>query len=45
MELSVPWRGLAAFGIVLLVLATVTALASGRQAMGGDVVRSVKDDW
>ena len=45
MELSLPWRSLAGFGIVLLALSTVTALASGRRAMGEDVVRAVKDDW
>jgi putative ABC transport system permease protein len=45
MELSVPWPSLAGFGAALLALSTVTALASGRQAMGEDVVRAVKDDW
>lgn len=45
MELHVPWGGLAALGAVLLALATLTALASGRQAMGADVVRAVKEDW
>ena len=32
-------------GRVLLVLSSLTALASGRRAMSGDVVRAVKDDW
>jgi len=45
MELSLPWRALAGFGLVLLALSTLTALASGRQAMGADVVRAVKEDW
>ena len=45
MELALPWRGLAGFAGVLLAAATLTALASGRQAMSGDVVRAVKDDW
>jgi putative ABC transport system permease protein len=45
MELSVPWTGLAGFALLLLALSTITALASGRQAMGDDVVRAVKDDW
>jgi putative ABC transport system permease protein len=45
MELSVPWLALGGFGAVLLALSTVTALASGRQAMGEDVVRAVKEDW
>jgi hypothetical protein len=30
---------------MMLVLATFTAIASGRQAMSGDVVRAVKEDW
>jgi len=45
MELSLPWRTLGGFGVLLLALSTVTALASGRQAMGEDVVRAVKEDW
>jgi len=45
MELSVPWAGLAGFGLLLLALSTLTALASGRQAMGDEVVRAVKEDW
>ena len=45
MELSLPWRALAGFAAALLALATVTALASGRQAMGEDAVRAVKEDW
>ena len=45
MELSLPWGALATFAVAVLVLSTLTALASGRQAMGADVVRAVKDDW
>ncbi len=45
MELALPWQSLAAFGVTLLALSTMTALASGRQAMSEDVVRAVKDDW
>jgi len=45
MELHVPWLPLALFTAVMLVLASVTAVASGRQAMSGDVVRAVKEDW
>jgi putative ABC transport system permease protein len=45
MDLSVPWLPLCGFVLLVLVLATVTAVASGRQAMGDDVVRAVKDDW
>jgi len=45
MELHVPWLPLAAFTAVMLVLASITAVASGRQAMSGVVVRAVKEDW
>jgi len=45
MELSVPWAALGAFAAALLALSTLTALASGRQAMGADVVGAVKEDW
>jgi putative ABC transport system permease protein len=45
MELSVPWAALGGFAAIMLALATGTALASGRQAMGADVVRAVKEDW
>ncbi len=45
MELSVPWLPLAAFCAAMLLLATLTAIVSGRQAMGSDVVRAVKEDW
>lgn len=45
MEVFVPWLPLAAFCAAMLLLATLTAVVSGRQAMGGDVLRAVKDDW
>ncbi|MCL4799398.1 MAG: ABC transporter permease [Burkholderiales bacterium] len=45
MDLHVPWGSLAAFTAIMLGLASLTALASGRQAMGGDAVRAVKEDW
>ena len=45
MDLAVPWPALALFALVVLALATATAVASGRQAMGDDVVRAVKEDW
>ncbi len=45
MNLSMPWLGLAVLTAVLLALATATAVASARSAMGTDVVRAVKDDW
>lgn len=45
MDLHVPWASLAAFTAVMLALASLTALASGRGAMGGEAVRAVKEDW
>ncbi|MBL8532978.1 MAG: ABC transporter permease [Betaproteobacteria bacterium] len=45
MELSVPWLGLGAFQAAMLALATATAVASGRQALGTDAVRAVREDW
>jgi len=45
MDLYLPWQLLAVFAAVLLALATCTAVASGRQAMSGDAVRAVKEDW
>ena len=45
MTLHVPWLALAILSLVLLALATLTAVASARQAMAHDAVRAVKDDW
>jgi putative ABC transport system permease protein len=45
MELHLPWLALAAFCVVMLALATLTALASARQAMSGEVLRAVREDW
>jgi putative ABC transport system permease protein len=45
MELHVPWLGLAVFFAVLLALATLVAVVGGRQAMGMDAVRAVREDW
>ena len=45
MELSLPWAALAGFGLLLLALSMLTALGSGRYALGEDVVLGVKDDW
>jgi putative ABC transport system permease protein len=45
MELHMPWSRLALFALMMLLLATLTSAASGRQAMGRDVVRAVKEDW
>ena len=45
MELHMPWRLLAEFVAAMLAMATLTAIWSGRGAMGGDAVRAVKEDW
>ena len=45
MDLHVPAGQLALFSIALLVLATVTALASARRATAGDTVAAVREDW
>lgn len=45
MELHMPWRLLAEFVTVMLTMATLTAIASGRQAMSSDAIRAVKEDW
>jgi putative ABC transport system permease protein len=45
MELHVPWAALAGSAVVVLALSTVTALASGRQAMSRRAVLAVKEDW
>jgi putative ABC transport system permease protein len=45
MELHVPWRLLVEFVAIMLALATLTAIASGRQAMSGEAIRAVKEDW
>jgi putative ABC transport system permease protein len=45
MDLHIPWQLLGVFAAVMLALATFTAVASGRQAMSGDAVRAVKEDW
>lgn len=45
MDLHVPWVALALLSTALLGAAALTAVVSGRQAMGDDVVRAVKEDW
>ena len=45
MELHPPWLLLALLALALLLLATLTALASGRRALSVDVVRAVREDW
>ena len=45
MQLHVPWFGLIAVALVLLVSAALTALLSGRVAVAGSAVRAVREDW
>jgi putative ABC transport system permease protein len=45
MELAVPWMWLAGSAVLVLALSTLTALASGRQAMGARAILAVKEDW
>jgi putative ABC transport system permease protein len=45
MDLHLPWGLLSLLAAALLLLATLTALASGRRALGVDVVRAVREDW
>ena len=44
-DLHVPWGLLASLVIVLLALAVLTAILSGREAMGMGPVRAVREDW
>jgi putative ABC transport system permease protein len=45
MDVHVPWMLLVVLSAVLVAASAVTAMLSGRQAMGADVVRAVKEDW
>ncbi len=45
MTLHVPWTTLCAFALALAALAMAATAASARQAMGGDAIHAVKDDW
>jgi len=45
MDLHLPWATLTEFALVMLGLAVLTALVSGRRAMGTEAVRAVKEDW
>jgi putative ABC transport system permease protein len=45
MDVHVPWAWLALLSLVLIAAAALTSAFSGRQAMGDDVVRAVKEDW
>ncbi len=45
MDLHVPWALLALLAIVLVATAGLTAAWSGRQALGEDALRAVREDW
>ncbi len=45
MNLHLPWVLLATVALVLLLSAAITALISGRMAVAGSAVRSVREDW
>jgi putative ABC transport system permease protein len=45
MDLAIPWAPLAVFSGAMLGLASLTALASARQAMADDAAQAVKEDW
>lgn len=45
MDLRAPVVLLSGLSIALIVAAALIAVVSGRQAMGGEVVRAVREDW
>jgi putative ABC transport system permease protein len=45
MDVAVPSTLLAVLSVVLVAASALIAVSSGRQAMSGDVVRAVKEDW
>jgi putative ABC transport system permease protein len=45
MELHPPYALLALLVLVLVALAVATAVLSGREAMGMEAVRAVREDW
>ena len=45
MDLDIPWTALIAFCGVMLLAASLTAIASARSAMSDVAARAVKDDW
>jgi putative ABC transport system permease protein len=45
MEMHLPWLFLGGLTAVLVVLAALTALLSGREAMSVGAVRAVREDW
>jgi putative ABC transport system permease protein len=45
MEMFAPWLALTTSALLVLALSTLTALASGRQAMGRRAILAVREDW
>jgi putative ABC transport system permease protein len=45
MQLHLPWGWLAIIAVIMLVSAVLTALLAGRQAVSGNVIRAVREDW
>ncbi|MFN7085293.1 MAG: FtsX-like permease family protein [Burkholderiales bacterium] len=45
MDFYLPWLPLAVLAAMLIAAASATAVASGRSAMGHDVLRAVREDW
>lgn len=45
MDLHVPWRSLALFASIMVVLAALAAVLAGRQAMRQDAILAVREDW
>ncbi|MDY6944227.1 MAG: ABC transporter permease [Pseudomonadota bacterium] len=45
MDLRAPIGLLAGLSVALIAAAALIAVVSGRQAMGGEVVRAVREDW
>jgi putative ABC transport system permease protein len=45
MQMHYPWPLLATVALALLLSATVTALAAGRQALSAGPIRAVREDW
>jgi putative ABC transport system permease protein len=45
MQLHMPWPTLATVAAALLASAAAPALVAGRQAVSGDAVRAVSEDW
>lgn len=45
MQLHLPWGWLTMVAVIMLVSAAMTALIAGRQAVSGNVIRAVREDW